>query len=194
MFLRFKSQMMNFGSHDVQTASLGNILGSALQTYNSSNVVLQNKLRPDASSSKLNSILRPKIPVDEEDQEQVLVDDLLFCLLGATKGNFIQAAAPDGVNLKFQVVERGSTTSAWKPALLHLVDRILPICDAFLVIQEFLEENFLAPIGRNATPAEMGDPLIFLNSHAARFISGENLVVDYGYVASTEVGQRPSFL
>ena len=40
----------------------------------------------------------------------------------------------------------------------------------------------------------MGDPLIFLNSHAARFISGHNLVVDYGYVASTEIGQRPSLL
>ncbi len=71
-----------------------------------------------------------------------------------------------------------------------------PMLSAFhdQVSKEFLEENFLAPIGRNATPAEMGDPLIFLNSHAARFISGENLVVDYGYVASTEVGQRPSFL
>ena len=60
--------------------------------------------------------------------------------------------------------------------------------------KEFLEEHFLAPIGRNATPEEMGDPLIFLNSHAARFISGHNLLVDYGYVASTEIGQRQALL
>ena len=62
------------------------------------------------------------------------------------------------------------------------------------VSKEFLEEHFLAPIGRNATPEEMGDPLIFLNSHAARFISGHNLLVDYGYVASTEIGQRQALL
>ena len=62
------------------------------------------------------------------------------------------------------------------------------------VSKEFLEEHFLAPVGRNATPEEMGDPLIFLNSHAARFISGQNICVDYGYWASVEMGQRPRLL
>jgi NAD(P)-dependent dehydrogenase (short-subunit alcohol dehydrogenase family) len=62
------------------------------------------------------------------------------------------------------------------------------------VSKEFLEEHFLAPVGRNATPDEMGDPLVFLNSHAARFISGQNLLVDYGYWASVEMGQRPRLL
>ena len=62
------------------------------------------------------------------------------------------------------------------------------------VSQEFLEEHFLAPVGRNATPAEMGDPLIFLNSDAARFISGQNICVDFGYWASVEMGQRPRML
>ena len=62
------------------------------------------------------------------------------------------------------------------------------------VSKEFLEEHFLAPIGRNATAEEMGDPLIFLNSHAARFISGQNICVDYGYWASVEMGQRPRLL
>ena len=60
--------------------------------------------------------------------------------------------------------------------------------------KEFLEEHFLAPVGRNATPEEMADPLIFLNSHAARFISGHNLFVDYGYVSSVEMGQRVGLL
>jgi len=58
------------------------------------------------------------------------------------------------------------------------------------VSKDFLEENFLAPVGRNATPEEMGDPLIFLNSDMARFISGHNLFVDYGFVGDFEVGQR----
>jgi NAD(P)-dependent dehydrogenase (short-subunit alcohol dehydrogenase family) len=62
------------------------------------------------------------------------------------------------------------------------------------VSKDFIEEHFLAPVGRNATPEEMGDPLIFLNSHAARFISGHNLFVDYGYVASVEVGRKVGLL
>ena len=62
------------------------------------------------------------------------------------------------------------------------------------VSKEFIEEHFLSPVGRNATAAEMGDPLVFLNSHAARFISGQNLCVDFGYWASVEMGQRPRLL
>jgi NAD(P)-dependent dehydrogenase (short-subunit alcohol dehydrogenase family) len=58
------------------------------------------------------------------------------------------------------------------------------------VSKDFLEDHFLAPIGRNATPEEMGEPLVFLNSHMARFISGVNLYVDYGFVGDWEVGQR----
>ncbi|MDH3687057.1 MAG: coniferyl-alcohol dehydrogenase [Myxococcales bacterium] len=62
------------------------------------------------------------------------------------------------------------------------------------VSQEFLEEHFLAPVGRNATPEEMAEPLIFLNSAAARFVSGVNLFVDYAYVAGVEVGARAGLL
>lgn len=62
------------------------------------------------------------------------------------------------------------------------------------VSKDFLEKHFLAPIGRNATPEEMAEPLVLLNSDAARFVSGVNLMVDWGYVASVEVGARPSLL
>jgi len=62
------------------------------------------------------------------------------------------------------------------------------------VSREFIDQHFLAPIGRNATPEEMADPLILLNSDASRFVSGVNLMVDWGYVASVEVGARPSLL
>jgi NAD(P)-dependent dehydrogenase (short-subunit alcohol dehydrogenase family) len=57
-----------------------------------------------------------------------------------------------------------------------------------------LEKFFLAPIGRNATPDEMAEPLILLNSDAARFISGHALIVDYGYCGQVDVELRPSLL
>ena len=71
-----------------------------------------------------------------------------------------------------------------------------PMLPAFhgQVSKDFIEQHFLAPIGRNATPEEMAEPLILLNSDASRFVSGVNLFVDYGYVASVEVGARPSLL
>ena len=45
---------------------------------------------------------------------------------------------------------------------------------------------YLAPCGRYATPEEMAEPLVFLNSHMARFVSGHDLVVDFGYAAEVE--------
>ncbi|MFJ6740549.1 SDR family oxidoreductase [Streptomyces sp. NPDC091279] len=45
--------------------------------------------------------------------------------------------------------------------------------------RELLEAN-AGLNNRLATPEEMADPLVFLNSHAARYISGQPLVVDFG--------------
>jgi NAD(P)-dependent dehydrogenase (short-subunit alcohol dehydrogenase family) len=71
-----------------------------------------------------------------------------------------------------------------------------PMLPAFhaQVNRQFIDEHFQAPIGRNATPEEMAEPLILLASDAARFVSGVNLFVDYGYLASVEVGARPALL
>jgi hypothetical protein len=41
---------------------------------------------------------------------------------------------------------------------------------------------------RRAQPEEMGWPLVFLNSDAASFITGLNLLVDAGFVAGTMTG------
>jgi NAD(P)-dependent dehydrogenase (short-subunit alcohol dehydrogenase family) len=60
--------------------------------------------------------------------------------------------------------------------------------------QENLDKFFQSPIGRAATAAEMGDPLILLNSDAARFVSGIALEVDYGYCGEVHVGVRPGLL
>jgi NAD(P)-dependent dehydrogenase (short-subunit alcohol dehydrogenase family) len=57
-----------------------------------------------------------------------------------------------------------------------------------------LIDLYRAPCGRYATPEEMAEPLIFLNSNMARFISGQNLLVDFGYQAAVDVGQKPSLL
>lgn len=71
-----------------------------------------------------------------------------------------------------------------------------PMMPAFheQIPKEAMDEHFQAPIGRNATPEEMAEPLILLNSAAARFVSGVNLFVDYGYTAQVFCGQRPALL
>lgn len=56
------------------------------------------------------------------------------------------------------------------------------------------DKFFQAPIGRAATAAEMGEPLILLNSDAARFVSGIALEVDYGYCGEVHVGVRQGLL
>jgi NAD(P)-dependent dehydrogenase (short-subunit alcohol dehydrogenase family) len=57
------------------------------------------------------------------------------------------------------------------------------------VIDLFLPSN-----GRYATGAEMGEPLVLLNSKLASFISGLNVPVDYGYCAEVHMGQRDDLL
>ena len=59
---------------------------------------------------------------------------------------------------------------------------------------DFMREHFQAPVGRNATSEEMAEPLVFLGSRAARFVSGVNLFVDFGYKGSVDVGKRASLL
>ena len=51
-----------------------------------------------------------------------------------------------------------------------------------------LLRKFEGPMGRKATADEMGWPLAFLNSDAAAFINGFNLVVDGGFLAGTMTG------
>ncbi|MBR3350432.1 MAG: SDR family oxidoreductase [Solobacterium sp.] len=53
------------------------------------------------------------------------------------------------------------------------------------------EDKLLASAGHAhilAVPEEMGEPVVFLNSNMARFISGELLVVDYGAVIEEQAG------
>jgi len=59
---------------------------------------------------------------------------------------------------------------------------------------DFIDAHFRAPVGRNATPEEMAGPLVFLGSDLAGFVSGQNLFVDFGYLASVETGAKMGLL
>jgi NAD(P)-dependent dehydrogenase (short-subunit alcohol dehydrogenase family) len=62
------------------------------------------------------------------------------------------------------------------------------------ISKDFMDEHFQAPVGRDATPEEMAEPLLFLGSDMARFVSGQNLFVDYGYAGSVQIGDRQGML
>ena len=53
---------------------------------------------------------------------------------------------------------------------------------------------FLPPNGQYAEGQDMGNPLVFLNSRLAGFVSGVNLPVDFGYCAQLYMGQRDDLL
>lgn len=48
-------------------------------------------------------------------------------------------------------------------------------------------DMMVTPIDRYATPQEMGGPLVFLNSDMASYISGLDMVVDFGFAATAEL-------
>lgn len=49
-------------------------------------------------------------------------------------------------------------------------------------------ETFTAGLGRRSAPEEQAYPLIFLNSRAASYVSGENFVTDGGTLAAIMTG------
>ena len=59
---------------------------------------------------------------------------------------------------------------------------------------EEIIDMFLPSNGRYATGAEMGEPLVLLNSKLASFVSGNNLPVDFGFCAEIFVEQRDDLL
>jgi hypothetical protein len=52
-----------------------------------------------------------------------------------------------------------------------------------------LVDLFAQGLGRRSTPAEQGWPMIFLNSDAASYVSGENVNVDGGTVSAITTGR-----
>ena len=66
-----------------------------------------------------------------------------------------------------------------------------PMMDEFhrIFTKEVCDQAMLGNIGRYATPEEIAEAMVFLNSDMARYISGHNLVVDYGGSPSGELGE-----
>ncbi len=64
------------------------------------------------------------------------------------------------------------------PMMSHFVEN---------VGKEFMD-NYPKPIGRNSTAEEQAWPLVFLNSAAASYISGENLYTDGGTAGGLMTG------
>ena len=64
-----------------------------------------------------------------------------------------------------------------------------PMMPAFeeQVGKEFMD-NFPVPLGHHSTPEEQARPLLFLNSPAASFVTGENLVTDGGTMGAVMTG------
>jgi NAD(P)-dependent dehydrogenase (short-subunit alcohol dehydrogenase family) len=91
-----------------------------------------------------------------------------------------------------QLVPRGIRLNALLPAPTDTP--MLPTFHSQAGGKENLEKFFLSPLGRNASAAEMAEPLILLNSDAARFVSGHLLIVDHGYCGEVNVGLRPALL
>jgi NAD(P)-dependent dehydrogenase (short-subunit alcohol dehydrogenase family) len=64
-----------------------------------------------------------------------------------------------------------------------------PMMDEFVKIApKKVFDVFSEPVGRHSTPQEQADPLVFLNSDAARFVSGHALMVDHGFVGGVVTG------
>lgn len=59
--------------------------------------------------------------------------------------------------------------------------------------EEAMGKDYMAafpkPIGRNAVAEEMAYPLLFLNSDAASYVAGHNLMVDGGFLGGVMTGQ-----
>lgn len=91
-----------------------------------------------------------------------------------------------------ELVERGIRLNCLLPAPTDTP--MLPTFHAQAGGKETLEQFFLSPVGRNATPEEMAEPLILLNSDAMRFVSGQALIVDFGYCGEVDVGLRQGLL
>src|SRR5919197_690006 len=74
----------------------------------------------------------------------------------------------------------------------HLTERLLPRIPVGGAVVSIASVDGIAyisrPIGRESSPEEQAWPLVFLNSEAASYVNGANLVVDGGNAAARTLG------
>jgi NAD(P)-dependent dehydrogenase (short-subunit alcohol dehydrogenase family) len=80
------------------------------------------------------------------------------------------ALAPKGIRLN--CISPGPTDTPMMPDFPQAVIAKYPI-----------------PLGRHSTPEEQAYPLIFLNSRAASYVTGENLITDGGTIGGVSTGE-----
>ena len=78
-------------------------------------------------------------------------------------------------NIRCNCISPGPTDTPMMPAFEANVGK------------EFMD-SFPIPLGRRSTPAEQAHPLVFLNSKAASYITGENVITDGGTIGSIFTG------
>lgn len=84
----------------------------------------------------------------------------------------------------FGFAERGIRVNSIAPGPTETP--MMPDFEAFAG-KEFMD-SFPIPLGRRSTPEEQAYPLIFLNSRAASFITGENIITDGGTIGAIMTG------
>ncbi|MBX9933993.1 MAG: SDR family oxidoreductase [Methylobacterium sp.] len=152
----------------------------------------------------------PFLETAVEDWRKVMaidVDGVFFCTRAAlprlleTKGSIVNVSSVSGLggdwNMSFYNAAKGAITNLTRSLALELgskgvrVNAVNPsltftdltkdMKDDEALMQKFAER---IPLGRGAEPEEVADVIAFLASHDARFVSGVNLPVDGGLMAS----------
>ncbi len=138
---------------------------------------------------------------------QTNVDGVIYCIRAAlphllkTQGNIVTVSSVSGLGgdwgLSYYNTSKGAVTNLTRALALEFGNRgvrvnavnpSLTLTDmtAGMTGNAELMAKFAdrIPLGRPAEPAEIGDAIVFLASHDARFITGVNLPVDGGVTAS----------
>lgn len=152
----------------------------------------------------------PFLEASVDDWRKVMaidVDDVFFCTraglphLIQTKGNIVNVSSVSGLsgdwNMSFYNAAKGAVTNLTRSLALELGEKGVRVNAVnpgltFTDMTRDMKENAALmqkfadriPLGRGAEPEEVADVIAFLASHDARFVTGVNLPVDGGLMAS----------
>jgi NAD(P)-dependent dehydrogenase (short-subunit alcohol dehydrogenase family) len=110
--------------------------------------------------------------------------------------NHPEQLKPSGYNFAKQCLIVYTLQNAWKLAADGIrfncvtpspINTPMLANSATSVGQDYLD-RFPRPLGRNAEPEEVARPIVFLNSDAASYITGQTLSIDGGFMCGVELG------
>ena len=182
-------------------ASAEGIISAAIARFGRLDVLVNN-----AGVAPTGSFLEASV----EDWRKVMavdVDGVFFCTRAAlphlieTRGSIVNVSSVSGLggdwNMSFYNAAKGAVTNLTRSLALELGDNGVRVNavnpsltftdltkgmkDDAGLMQKFADR---IPLGRGAEPEEVADVIAFLASYDARFVSGVNLPVDGGLMAS----------